>query len=62
MKILITGSSGFICSYLIEKLLENNYQIIGIDNYSKYGEIKKSYDLKEAVRGISFKIKDNEKT
>ena len=44
MKILITGSSGFICGYLIEKLLENDYEIIGVDNFSKYGETKKSYD------------------
>ena len=44
MKILITGSSGFICGYVVEKLLENNYQVIGVDNFSKYGETKKSYD------------------
>ena len=58
MKILITGSSGFICGYLIEKLLENNYQIIGIDNYSKYGEIKKSYDLNPNYKFIHGDVKN----
>ena len=44
MKILITGCSGFICGYLIEKLLEKNHKIIGVDNHSKYGESKKNYE------------------
>ncbi len=29
-------------------------------NLVEVKDLKKSYDLKEAVRGISFKIKDNE--
>lgn len=36
MKIIITGVAGFIGSNLAKKLLENNYQVIGIDNLS-YG-------------------------
>lgn len=44
MKILVTGSAGFICGYLIEELLNNGHKIVGIDNFSKYGEVKKSYD------------------
>ena len=44
MKVLVTGSSGFICGYLIEKLLADNYSVVGIDNFSKFGDIKKSYD------------------
>ncbi len=44
MKILITGSSGFICGYLVEELLNKGYEVIGIDNFSKYGKITKSYD------------------
>uniref|UniRef100_UPI004024E1B1 NAD-dependent epimerase/dehydratase family protein n=1 Tax=Candidatus Scatocola faecigallinarum TaxID=2840916 RepID=UPI004024E1B1 len=44
MKILVTGSAGFICGYTIEELLNNGHEIVGIDNYSKYGKIKKSYD------------------
>lgn len=44
MKILVTGSQGFICGYLIEELLGAGHKVVGIDNLSKYGRIKKSYD------------------
>jgi nucleoside-diphosphate-sugar epimerase len=44
MKILVTGSAGFICGYLVEELLQNGHTVVGIDNYSKYGAVKKSYD------------------
>ena len=35
-KILITGVAGFIGYHLSEKLLNNNYHIIGIDNLNDY--------------------------
>jgi len=44
MKILVTGAAGFIAGYVIEKLLKLEHTVIGIDNYSKYGETKKTYD------------------
>jgi UDP-glucose 4-epimerase len=44
MKILISGAAGFICGYLIEELLEAGYTVTGLDNYSKYGRVEKSYD------------------
>lgn len=44
MKILVTGSAGFICGYVVEELLNNGHDVVGIDNFSKYGKIKKSYD------------------
>lgn len=44
MKILVTGSAGFICGYVVEELLEHGHEVYGIDNYSKYGKIVKSYD------------------
>lgn len=44
MKILVTGSAGFICGYLVEELLKAGHEVVGIDNFSKYGPVKKSYD------------------
>lgn len=44
MKILVTGSAGFISGYLVETFLESGHEVIGIDNYSKYGPVQKSYD------------------
>ena len=33
-KILITGSQGFIGSYLCAEFLRNGYKVVGIDNFS----------------------------
>ena len=43
-KALVTGSAGFIGGYIVEDLLEQGYEVVGIDNLSKYGPITKSYD------------------
>ena len=42
--ILVTGSAGFIGGYVVEELLEAGWKVRGIDNFSKYGKISKSYD------------------
>jgi len=44
-KVLITGSSGFIGGYVVEELLSRGYDVVGLDNYSKYGRVTKSYDI-----------------
>ncbi len=44
MKILVTGSAGFICGYLVDELLQHGHEVYGIDNFSKYGKVEKSYD------------------
>lgn len=43
--IVVTGSQGFIGSYVSNELLKNNYKVIGIDNYSKYGPISRAHDI-----------------
>lgn len=43
-RVLVTGSAGFIGGYVVEELLGRGYDVVGIDNYSKYGKVEKSYD------------------
>ena len=43
-KVLVSGSSGFIGGYVVEELLSRGYEVVGIDNHSKYGRVEKSYD------------------
>ena len=43
-KVVVSGSAGFIGGYLVEELLRRGYAVIGVDNFSKYGKVRKSYD------------------
>jgi len=42
--VVVTGSQGFIGGYIVKELLAQNYKVIGVDNFSKYGQIKRDYD------------------
>jgi len=35
MKVLVTGSAGFIAGYLVEELLAAGHEVVGLDNFSK---------------------------
>ena len=43
-RVLVTGSAGFIGGYVVEELLRRGFTVVGIDNHSKYGPVRKSYD------------------
>jgi nucleoside-diphosphate-sugar epimerase len=43
-KVLITGSQGFIGSYLCQEFLGKGYKVVGVDNYSKYGIVARPQD------------------
>lgn len=43
-KILVTGSNGFIASYLIPKLVNDNYQVLGVSNSPYNGNSHNNYE------------------
>jgi len=44
LRALVTGAAGFICGYVVPELLQAGYEVVGLDNFSKYGPLRKSYD------------------
>lgn len=60
MKILFTGAAGFIAGYAIEELLNHGHEVVGIDNYSKYGPLEKSYSKHPKYKFIKGDVKDVE--
>jgi UDP-glucose 4-epimerase len=44
VKVLVTGSAGFIGGYVVQQLLDGGHTVVGLDNFSKYGPVKHSYD------------------
>jgi UDP-glucose 4-epimerase len=58
MRILVTGSAGFIGGYLVDELLKHGHEVVGIDNFSKYGESARSYDKNSKYTFVRGDVKD----
>ena len=58
MKVLVTGAAGFICGYLVPELLERGHTVVGVDDFSKYGRLAKSYDGHPGYRFVEGDAKD----
>jgi UDP-glucose 4-epimerase len=57
-KVLVSGSAGFIGGYVVEELLQRGYEVIGVDNFSKYGPVKRPYDAHPNYRFIEGDCRD----
>jgi UDP-glucose 4-epimerase len=60
MKVLVSGSSGFIGGYVVQELLARGYSVVGVDNHSKYGKVAKSYDDDPGYRLVEGDARDVE--
>ena len=60
MKVLVTGAAGFINGYLVPELLAAGHEVIGLDDFSKYGRVARSYDGHERYRFVEGDAKNAE--
>jgi len=58
VNVLVTGAAGFICGYLVADLLEAGHEVIGVDNFSKYGPVKRGHDNDPRYRFVEGDAKD----
>jgi UDP-glucose 4-epimerase len=58
MKALVTGAAGFIGGYVVQELLDRGWQVVGIDNLSKYGEVNHSFDDEPNYRFVKGDVQD----
>ena len=57
-EILVTGAAGFINGYLVPELFEAGHDVIGVDDFRKYGRLTKSYDDHPCYRFVEGDAKD----
>ena len=59
-KVLVTGSEGFIGGYIVKQLLDENYEVIGIDNFSKYGKVEREHSSHTNFQLFEGDVKDSD--
>jgi len=62
MKILVTGTAGFIGFHLAKKLLERGDEVVGLDNINDYYDVKLKYARLEALGINPEAIEENKIT
>jgi nucleoside-diphosphate-sugar epimerase len=59
-RVLVTGSAGFIGGYVVAELLGRGYAVTGLDNFSKYGPVRKSFDGHPGYRLVEGDARDSD--
>lgn len=57
-RVLVTGAGGFIGGYLVPELLGAGWEVVGLDNFSKYGPVQRSFDSHPRFRLVAGDAKD----
>ncbi len=60
MKVLLTGSQGFIGTYICNEFLKNGYEVVGVDNFSKYGKVTRAHDNNPNFKLYEINVLDEE--
>jgi UDP-glucuronate 4-epimerase len=57
MKILITGAAGFIGSHLSERLLDDGWTVVGVDNFDDFYDPRiKRRNIKDCLKNKNFQL------
>ena len=62
MKILVTGTAGFIGFHLAKKLLERGDEVVGLDNINDYYDVNLKYARLSELGIVKQEIKENKPT
>lgn len=62
MKILVTGSAGFIGHYVVKRLLEDNVEVVGLDQINDYYEPQLKLDrlVSQGINEVSSRLKQGQ--